>query len=90
VAKKRKASRKTTSRRKRATPRGRSKNSGGVRMKGNKLDLRPLKKNIKAHITRLRKVKDPHPQITEALDSLTRVQRELTAACLPTMEIALA
>jgi hypothetical protein len=59
-------------------------------MKGTRLDLRPLKRNIKAHISRLKKVKDPDPRVREALDSLTRAQRELTDACLPTMEIELA
>lgn len=52
-----------------------------------KVDFKPLKRLIRAHIKRLSLVKDPTLKLKDALQSLKQVQRNLRRDCLPTMVI---
>jgi len=54
------------------------------------LDLRPLKKQIKAHVEMLSRATTGDKRIADAIASLRRVQSELDANCDPTMTIPLA
>jgi hypothetical protein len=90
VAKTRKTSRKPASRKKKkpaTKPKGSTTLS--VKMKGTKVDLRPLKKGIKKHIEKLQKAKSPEPKVQAAIDTLTRSLNELNDECQPTMELEL-
>ena len=90
MAKTRKTSRKPASRKKK-TPAARPKGSTtlSVKMKGTKLDLRPLKAGIKKHIEKLQKAKSPEPKVQYAIDTLMRSLNELNDECQPTMELEL-
>ena len=90
MAKTRKTSRKPASRKKKKTatkPKGSTTLS--VKMKGTKVDLRPLKKGIKKHIEKLQKAKSPEAKVQAAIDTLTRSLNELNDECQPTMELEL-
>ena len=90
MAKTRKTSRKPASRKKKkpaAKPKGSTTLS--VKMKGTKVDLRPLKAGIKKHIEKLQKAKSPEPKVQYAIDTLTRSLNELNDECQPTMELEL-
>ena len=50
-----------------------------------KVDFRPLKRQIRAHIKRLSSVKDPTAKVKNALRSLKQVQISLSRDCSPTM-----
>lgn len=54
------------------------------------LDLRPLKKQIKAHVDMLSRARGGDKRISDAIASLRRVHMELDANCDPTMTIPLA
>ncbi|MEO7273842.1 MAG: hypothetical protein ABIX28_23700 [Vicinamibacterales bacterium] len=54
------------------------------------IDLRPLKKQIKAHIELLSRATSGDKRIADAIASLRRVQMELDENCDPTMTIPLA
>jgi len=54
------------------------------------LDLRPLKKQIKAHVEMLSRARSGDKRISDAIASLRRVQMELDENCDPTMTIPLA
>jgi len=56
----------------------------------NELDLRPLKKQLKAHVELLSRADQGHKRVQDALASLQRVQAELNESCDPTMIIPLA
>ncbi len=51
------------------------------------VDFNPLKTQIRAHIDRLSKVKNPSDAVTGALRSLRQVADDLTGQCQPTMSI---
>jgi hypothetical protein len=73
--------RKATSRRKKtaARPRAaRATSSGGG--DSNKLDLRPMEKNVRSQIARLRGY-PPSPPVEKALAALEEVQQRLLSAC---------
>ena len=53
------------------------------------VDFNPLKKQIRAHIDRLSKVKEPSDAIAGALRSLRQVTQELSNQCSPTMNLPL-
>jgi seryl-tRNA synthetase len=89
VAKKRKTSRKPASRKKKTAAKRKPASTRSVKMKGTRLDLRPLKKNIKKHIDALKAAKRPEGKVQEAIDTLTRSLQELNDECLPTMELEL-
>jgi hypothetical protein len=90
VAKKRKTSRKPAPRKKKTAPKKTRRVSEPlVSMKGTKVDLRPFKKRIKAHIDKLKAAKSPEPQVALAIDTLSRSLDELNDECLPTMELEL-
>ena len=91
MAKTRKTSRKPASRKKKktATKKRAASTTVSVKMKGTKLDLRPLKKGIKKHIEALQKAKSPGGKVQEAIATLTRSLNELNDECLPTMELEL-
>jgi hypothetical protein len=89
VAKTRKTSRKPARKKKAAIKRARPAAKASVKMKGTKLDLRPLKAHMKAHIDRLKNAKVPGGKVQEAIDTLTRSLDELNGECLPTMELEL-
>jgi hypothetical protein len=54
------------------------------------IDLRPLKKQIKAHVEILSRAASGDKRIADAIASLRRVQSELDENCDPTMTIPLA
>ena len=54
------------------------------------LDLRPLKKQIRAHVEMLSRATSGDKRISDAIASLRRVQMELDENCDPTMTIPLA
>ena len=54
------------------------------------LDLRPLKKQIRAHVEMLSRATGGDARVSGALASLQRVYAELNEECLPTMTIPLA
>jgi len=54
------------------------------------LDLRPLKKQIKAHVEMLSRATSGDKRIADAISSLRRVHMELDSNCDPTMTIPLA
>jgi len=54
------------------------------------LDLRPLKKQIRAHVDMLSRATGGDARVSGALASLQRVYAELNEECLPTMTIPLA
>jgi seryl-tRNA synthetase len=89
VAKKRKTSRKPASRKKKTPAKRKRASTRSVKMKGTRLDLRPLKKGIKKHIDALKAAKRPEGKVQEAIDTLTRSLQELNDECLPTMELEL-
>ena len=72
----------------RARKRGASRRRSGTRRQ-RKLDLRPLKRQIKKNIDTLSAVEKPGARTRAALASLKRVQRDLTKACMPTMVLGL-
>lgn len=49
------------------------------------VNFNPLKKQIKAHISRLKAVKEPSEPIQRALRSLEAVDADLSNECLPSM-----
>ena len=49
------------------------------------VDFKPLKTQIRAHIERLGKVKDPSPAVANALRVLQQASSELTVECQPSM-----
>ena len=51
------------------------------------VDFRPLKMQIRAHMERLGKVKDQSPAVANALRSLQQVSESLSAECSPSMVI---
>ena len=51
------------------------------------VDFRPLKTQMRAHIERLGKVKEPSPAVANALRALQQASDELNAECQPTMII---
>ena len=51
------------------------------------VDFRPLKTQLRAHIDRLSKVKDPSPTVANALRALQQVSSDLSVECSPTMVI---
>jgi hypothetical protein len=55
--------------------------------KPGKVNFNPLKDQIGKHIARLEAATVSNPQITEALRVLRQTHSDLTAACLPTMEL---
>jgi hypothetical protein len=89
VAKKRKTSRKPAPRKKKIATKRAGSTISSVKMRGTKLDLRPLKRGIKKHIEALQKAKSPGGRVQEAIDTLTRSLNELNDECLPTMELEL-
>ena len=89
MAKKRKTSRKPAPRKKKTAAKRAGSTISSVKMRGTKLDLRPLKKGIKKHIEALQKAKSPGGRVQEAIDTLTRSLNELNDECLPTMELEL-
>ena len=74
---------KKTAGKKRAAPRSTAKAT-------KELDLRPLKKQIKAHVEMLSRATSGDKRISDAIASLRRVQMELDENCDPTMTIPLA
>lgn len=89
MAKTRKTSRKPASRKKKTATKRKRASTRSVKMKGTRLDLRPLKKDIKKHIDALKAAKRPEGKVQEAIDTLTRSLQELNDECLPTMELEL-
>jgi hypothetical protein len=95
VAKTRKTSRKTASRKKKsATKKARPAKRAApakpsVEMKGTKMNLVPLKAHMKLHLDRLKSAKAQGGKVQEAIDTLTRSLSELNDECLPTMELEL-
>jgi hypothetical protein len=51
------------------------------------VDFRPLKAQMRAHIERLGKVKEPSSAVSSALRALQQASDELNAECQPTMII---
>ena len=49
------------------------------------VDFRPLKTQMRAHIERLGKVKEPSSAVANALRALQQASDELNAECQPTM-----
>lgn len=89
MAKKRKGSRPSAAgRKKKATKKVRgtvyAKSRTGLES-AKEVDFRPLKTQIRAHINRLSKVKDPSLAVTNALRTLEQASSDLTTECLPTM-----
>jgi hypothetical protein len=91
TAKKKSVAKKATAGRKK-TAGGRKKSAGATRRatSAKKIDLRPLKRQIKAHVEMLRRASGGDQRVTNAIASLQRVQQELDEHCTPTMTIALA
>jgi hypothetical protein len=54
------------------------------------IDLRPLKRQIKAHVEMMSRATSGDKRIADAIASLRRVQAELDENCDPTMTIPLA
>jgi hypothetical protein len=54
------------------------------------LDLRPLKKQLKAHLDSLGRARTDDQRVQGAIASLRRLQAELNTECDPTMTIPLA
>ena len=70
---------------------GGKKKGTSTRAKATKeLDLRPLKKQIKAHVEMLSRATSGDKRIADAISSLRRVHMELDSNCDPTMTIPLA
>jgi len=71
---------------------GRKKSAGATRRAASakNLDLRPLKRQIRAHVEMLSRASGGDQRVTNAIASLQRVQQELDEHCTPTMTIALA
>jgi hypothetical protein len=53
------------------------------------LDLRPLKKQLKAHVAKLSASRSTDQRVQNAIATLQRVQAELNEDCDPTMTIPL-
>ena len=70
---------------------GGKKKGTSTRAKATKeLDLRPLKKQIKAHVEMLSRATSGDKRVADAITSLRRVHMELDRHCDPTMTIPLA
>ena len=70
---------------------GGKKKGTSTRAKATKeLDLRPLKKQIKAHVEMLSRATSGDKRVADAITSLRRVHMELDSHCDPTMTIPLA
>ncbi len=59
------------------------------RASANELDLRPLKKQLRAHIEKLKGGKSADPRVQSAISNLSRLQEALNIDCEPTMTIPL-
>ena len=94
MAKTRKATRKSAATKKASSAK---KATGGkkkaTRKKGIKrakeLDLRPLKKQLKAHVDLLSRSGSSDKRVQSAMASLLRLHEELNEECIPTMTIPL-
>jgi hypothetical protein len=92
------AKKKTSSAKKSMAKKSMAKKSTGGKKKGKsggakaakELDLRPLKKQIKAHVEMLSRATSGDKRIADAITSLRRVHMELDSNCDPTMTIPLA
>jgi hypothetical protein len=91
TAKKKSVAKKATAGRKK-TAGGRKKSAGATRRatSAKNLDLRPLKRQIRAHVEMLSRASGGDQRVTNAIASLRRVQQELDEHCDPTMTIPLA
>ena len=93
MAKKRKASRPSSSKGKKKKSAKKPARRAAVRKPRTGLesykevDFRPLKMQIRAHMERLGKVKDQSPAVANALRSLQQVSESLSAECSPSMVI---
>jgi hypothetical protein len=97
VAKKRKSSRPSPKAAKKAAPKTKKKTASKPARKilvkkpvtglesYKEVDFRPLKAQIRAHMERLAKVKEPSTAVANALRSLQQVTDDLNVECLPTM-----
>ena len=84
---KRPASKKSTGGRKKAA---RAPRTAASAKSTKELDLRPLKKQIRAHVDMLSRATGGDKRVSGALASLQRVYAELNEECDPTMTIPLA
>jgi hypothetical protein len=93
VAKKRKASRPSSSKgKKKKSVRTPARRTAATKprtgLESNKeVDFRPLKTQIRAHIERLEKTKDQSPAAANALRSLQQLSETLSVECSPSMII---
>ena len=94
MAKTRKAARKPVATKKASSAKkatgGKKKATRKKAMKSAKeLDLRPLKKQLKAHVALLKGSGSSDQRVQNAMASLLRLHEELNAECIPTMTIPL-
>jgi hypothetical protein len=91
TAKKKSVAKKATGVKKKSAG-GKKKAARGTRRStsAKELDLRPLKRQIKAHVEMLSRATGGDKRISDAIASLRRVQQELDQNCDPTMTIPLA
>ncbi len=93
MAKKRKASRPSSSKSKKKKSAKTPARRAAVRKprtgleSSKKVDFRPLKTQIRAHIERLGKTKDQSPAVVNALRSLQQLSETLSVECSPSMII---
>jgi hypothetical protein len=60
-----------------------------TRASAKELDLRPLKKQLRSHIDKLKSGKSADVRVQSAIANLSRLHDELNADCNPTMTIPL-
>jgi hypothetical protein len=93
VAKKRKASRPSSSKGKKMKSAKKPARRAAARKtrtgleSSKEVDFRPLKMQIRAHIDRLGKAKDQTPAVANALRSLQQLSETLSVECSPSMII---
>jgi len=92
VAKKRKASRPSSSKSKKKKSAKKPARAAVTKPRtglesSKEVDFRPLKMQIRAHIDRLGKAKDQTPAVTNALRSLQQLSETLSVECSPSMII---